>query len=78
MMVAVRPALLTNRESPTPDEFLANDGQVFTYAYLLRRLWSVIEGDGDVWPMRSVINTLRYRLRDDPVYPRVCGGTSHP
>ena len=68
---------LTAIEYRTLVELSRNAGQVWTYEYLLKKVWDV-ESYGDLRPMRTVISTLRRRLGDDadnPIYiftePRV-------
>ena len=49
-------------------ELAANAGRVLTYQHLLQRVWGA-KGNGDVRPMRTVVSTLRRKLRDDADNP---------
>ena len=49
-------------------ELSANAGQVLTYKRLLSRVWGETS-DGDVRPMRTIINKLRRKLGDDADNP---------
>ena len=49
---------------PGAGELSANVGRVLTYERLLARVWGE-QNDGDVRPMRSIVNKLRRKLGDD-------------
>ena len=49
-------------------ELAANAGRTLTYEHLLQRIWGP-ENNGDVRPMRTVVNTLRRKLGDDADLP---------
>ena len=49
-------------------ELSANAGRVVTHEQLLRRVWGLEAGD-DVRPMRTAINSIRRKLRDDAASP---------
>ena len=49
-------------------ELAANAGRVLTYEHLLQRVLGP-ENNGDVRPMRTVVNTLRRKLRDNADLP---------
>ncbi len=66
--LAGRPVRLTAIEYRTLAELAANSGKVLTYAHLLKRIWGE-SSFGDVRPMRTVVSTIRRRLRDDASNP---------
>ena len=68
MTLAGRPVRLTAIEYQTLAELSSNGGRVSTYEHLLRRIWRS-EPDGEVGPLRTVINTLRRRLGDSAANP---------
>ena len=75
--LAGRSIRLTAIEYRTLAELAANAGRVLTYEHLLRRVWGA-DINADVRPIRTVVSTLRRRLKDnadDPTYiftePRV-------
>ena len=49
-------------------ELSANAGRVLTYQRLLERVWGE-RGDGDLRPMRTIVNKLRRKLGDDGASP---------
>ncbi len=59
--VAESPVHLTPTEYGVLAELSANAGQVVTYELLLTRVWGE-KGDGDVRPMRTIVNKLRRKL----------------
>ena len=59
---------LTPMEHGTLAELSANAGRVVTHEQLLRRVWGLQAGD-DVRPMRTAINSIRRKLRDDAANP---------
>jgi len=59
---------LTPIEHRTLVELSANAGRVVTHEQLLRRVWGLQAGD-DVRPMRTAINSIRRKLRDDAASP---------
>ena len=59
---------LTAIEYRTLVELSLHAGQVLTYENLLRKVWGV-DSHGDLQPMRTVISTLRRRLKDDADKP---------
>ena len=65
--LAGAPVRLTAIEYRTLVELSVNAGRVSTYGYLLRRIWG--EEDGEIGPLRTVVNTLRRRLGDDAKNP---------
>ena len=75
--LAERPVHLTPIEYRMLVELSANAGRVMPYNLLLGRVWGARD-EGDVRPMRTIVNKLRRKLGDDadnPVYiftePRV-------
>ncbi len=60
---------LTAIEYRTLAELAVNAGKVLTHTQLLRRIWGE-DRDGDVRPMRTVMSTLRHRLKDDFSNPK--------
>ena len=75
--LAARPVHLTPIEYRMLVELSANAGRVMPYNLLLGRVWGARD-EGDVRPMRTIVNKLRRKLGDDadnPVYiftePRV-------
>ena len=68
--LAGRPLSLTPMEYRMLAELSANAGRVLTYEHLLGRIWGE-KGDGDVRPMRTIVNKLRRKLgdvADNPTY----------
>ena len=59
-----RPVRLTAKEYRTLAKLAADSGRVVTYEHLLRQVWGA-NADGDLRPMRTVINRLRRKLGDD-------------
>ena len=68
VMLAGEPVPLTPMEHGTLVELSANAGRVVTHEQLLRRVWGLQAGD-DVRPMRTAINSIRRKLRDDAANP---------
>ena len=75
--LADRPLHLTPMEYQVLAELSANAGRVLTYERLLGRVWGE-KSDGDVRPLRTIVNKLRRKLgenADTPTYiftePRV-------
>jgi len=66
--VAGRDVPLTPIEYRVLTELSANAGQVLTYKRLLSRIWGE-QSNGDVRPMRTIINKLRRKLGDDADNP---------
>ena len=66
--LAGRPVWLTDIEYRVLAELAANAGRVLTYEHLLQRVWGP-ENNGDVRPMRTVVNTLRRKLEDNTDLP---------
>ena len=66
--LAGRDVHLTPIEYRVLAEFSANAGQVLTYKRLLSRIWGE-QSDGDVRPMRTIVNKLRRKLGDDADNP---------
>ncbi len=62
------PVQLTAIEYRTLAELSASGGRVLTYEILLRRVWGA-DKDADVRPMRTVISSLRRKLKDDSNNP---------
>ncbi len=62
------PVPLTAIEYRMLAELAANAGRTLTYERLLQRVWGP-ENNGDVRPMRTVVNTLRRKLGDDADNP---------
>ena len=63
-----RPVHLTPTEYRVLAELSANAGRVLTYERLLGRVWGE-KSDGDVRPMRTIVNKLRRKLGDDAETP---------
>ena len=63
-----RPVHLTPTEYRVLAELSANAGRVLTYERLLERVWGE-KSDGDVRPMRTIVNKLRRKLGDDADNP---------
>ena len=68
VMLAGAVVPLTPMEHATLVELSANAGRVVTHEQLLRRVWGLQAGD-DVRPMRTAINSIRRKLRDDAANP---------
>ena len=68
MVLAGRPVHLTPIEYRVLAELSANAGRVLTYESLLGRVWGE-KSDGDVRPMRTIVNKLRRKLGDDAANP---------
>ncbi len=67
-VLAGRPLHLTPTEYRVLAELSANAGRVLTYERLLGRVWGE-KSDGDVRPMRTIVNKLRRKLGDDVENP---------
>ena len=63
-----RPVHLTPTEYRVLAELSTSAGRVLTYERLLGRVWGE-KSDGDVRPMRTIVNKLRRKLRDDAETP---------
>ena len=63
-----RPVHLTPTEYRVLAELSTSAGRVLTYERLLGRVWGE-QSDGDVRPMRTIVNKLRRKLRDDAETP---------
>ena len=59
---------LTPTEYRVLAELSANAGQVVTYERLLVQVWGE-KSDGDVRPMRTIVNKLRRKLGEDAEAP---------
>ena len=66
--LADRPVHLTPTEYRVLAELSAHAGQVVTYERLLARIWDE-KSDGDIRPMRTIVNKLRHKLGDDAETP---------
>ncbi len=66
--LADRPVHLTPTEYRVLVEISARAGQVVTYERLLARIWDE-ESDGDMRPMRTIVNKLRRKLGDNVETP---------
>ena len=66
--LAGRPVRLTPIEYRVLVELSAGAGRVLTYKRLLSRVWGE-PSDGDVRPMRTIVNKLRRKLGDDADNP---------
>ena len=66
--LAGSPVHLTPTEYRVLAELSANAGQVVTYERLLVQVWGE-KSDGDVRPMRTIVNKLRRKLGDDAETP---------
>ena len=66
--LAGRPVRLTPIEYRVLAELSASAGRVLTYQRLLNRVWDE-KGNGDVRPMRTIVNKLRRKLGDDADNP---------
>ena len=66
--LAGSPVHLTPTEYRVLAELSANAGQVVTYERLLVQVWGE-KSDGDVRPMRTIVNKLRRKLSDDAETP---------
>ncbi len=68
VILADRPVALTAIEYRMLVELSVNAGRVLTSAHLLQRIWDA-EANGDVRPMRTVVNHPRGKLGDDAASP---------
>ena len=66
--LAGHPVHLTPTEYRVLTELTADAGQVVTYERLLARVWNE-KSDSDVRPMRTIVNKLRRKLREDAENP---------
>ena len=66
--LAGNPVHLTPTEYRVLAELSANAGQVVTYERLLVQVWGE-KSDGDVRPMRTIVNKLRRKLSEDAEAP---------
>ncbi len=66
--LSVGPVPLTAVERRMLAELAANAGRALTYEHLLQRVWGPVN-NGDVRPMRTVVNTLRRKLGDNADLP---------
>lgn len=66
---------MTDIEYRTLAELASNVSRALTYERLLRRVWR-LEGDADLRPMRTVINSLRSKPGDDAKDPTTSSPSS--